>query len=186
MRPAGLGPVAIRPDGEDGTVTSSPRQSTVRVPDLARAPLLPFVVIGTACVIAGGLVSAASAPHPSEHGSWAAAYLVLVAGVAQIGLGAGQSMFGGHASQRTVLAVIAGWNLGNAAVLAGTLADVGFVVDLGGAALLVVLVLLLRGALTSGATPSDRGRWLLRGYRALLALLIVSIPVGLVLERVQH
>ena len=167
-------------------MTSSPPQSTVRAPELARGPLLPFLVIGTACVIAGGLVAAATAPNPSEHGSWAAAYLVLVAGVAQVGLGAGQAKFGGHAAQRTVLAEIAGWNLGNAAVLAGTLADVGLVVDLGGAALLVVLVLLLRGALTSGATPSDRGRWLLRGYCALLALLIVSIPVGLVLERVQH
>ena len=167
-------------------MTSSPTQSTVRAPDLARGPLLPFLVIGTACVIAGGLVAAATAPNPSEHGSWAAAYLVLVAGVAQIGLGAGQAMLGGRASQRTVLAEIAGWNLGNAAVLAGTLAGVGFVVDLGGAALLVVLVLLLRGALTSGATPSDGGRWLMRGYCALLVLLIASIPVGLVLERIQH
>lgn len=167
-------------------MTSSPPQSTVRAPDLARGPLLPFLVIGTACVIAGGLVSAATAPNPSEHGSWAAAYLVLVAGVAQVGLGVGQAMFGGRTAERMVLAEIAGWNLGNAAVLAGTLAGVEAIVDVGGAALLVVLVLLLRGVLTSSATPSDRGRWLLHGYRALLVLLIVSIPVGLVLERVQH
>lgn len=166
-------------------MTSSPTQSTVRVPAIVRGPLLPFLVVGTACVIAGGLVSAATAPNPSEHGSWAAAYLVLVAGVAQIGLGAGQAMFGGRTSQRTVLAEIAGWNLGNAAVLAGTLADVGVVVDLGGAALLVVLVLLLRGALTGSGGSAGRP-WLFRGYCALLALLIVSIPVGLVLERIQH
>jgi hypothetical protein len=167
-------------------VTSSPTQSAVRPPHLARGALLPFLVIGTACVIAGGLVAAATAPNPSQHGSWAAAYLVLVAGVAQIGLGAGQAMFGGRTSPRTVLAEIAGWNLGNAAVLAGTLAGVGLVVDLGGAALLVVLVLLLRGALTGGAAPSGRARWLLRGYCALLLVLIVSIPVGLVLGRVGY
>jgi hypothetical protein len=163
-------------------VTSSPTQSAVRPPHLARGALLPFLVIGTACVIAGGLVAAATAPNPSQHGSWAAAYLVLVAGVAQIGLGAGQAMFGGRTSPRTVLAEIAGWNLGNAAVLAGTLAGVGLVVDLGGAALLVVL----RGALTGGAAPSGRARWLLRGYCALLLVLIVSIPVGLVLGRVGY
>jgi len=159
---------------------------SVHVSSLARGPLLPFLVIGTACVIAGGLVAAATAPTPSEHGSWAAAYLVLVAGVAQVGLGAGQAMSGGRTSRRAVLAELTGWNLGNAAVLAGTLAGVGFIVDLGGAALLVVLALLLRSALTAGGAPPGRGRWLLRSYCALLALLIVSIPVGLVLERVQH
>lgn len=167
-------------------MTSSPTPSAVRTPHLDRGTLLPFLVVGAVCVIAGGLVAAATAPNPSEHGSWAAAYLVLVAGVAQIGLGAGQAAFAGRTSQRTVLAEIVGWNLGNAAVLAGTLAGVAVVVDLGGAALLIVLVLLLRGPLTPAAAPSGRGRWLLHGYRALLLLLIVSIPVGLVLERVQH
>lgn len=166
-------------------MTASPTQSTVRTPSSARGTLLPFLVVGTVCVIAGGLVSAATAPSPSELGSWAAAYLVLVGGVAQIGLGAGPALFGARASQRTVLAEIVGWNLGNAAVIAGTLAGVGVVVDLGGAALLVVLVLLLRAVLTAGVAPAGRDRWLQRSYVALVVLLIVSIPVGLVLERLR-
>jgi len=43
------------------------------------AAMLPFGIVGVVCVVAGGLVAAATAPAPTEHGGWAAAYLVLVA-----------------------------------------------------------------------------------------------------------
>src|SRR5579875_3107512 len=96
----------------------------------------PFAAFGTACVIAGGLVAAATAPAPSGHGSWAAAYLVLVGGVAQVALGAGQALLAPRSpSRRLVAAEFAGWNAGNAAVLAGTLAGVTPLVDAGGALL---------------------------------------------------
>ena len=49
-----------------------------------------FVALGGMCVIAGGCVAAASSVTPSETASWAAAYLVLVGGVAQVFLGLGQ------------------------------------------------------------------------------------------------
>ena len=39
----------------------------------------PFGIVGVVRVVAGGLVAAATAPAPTEHGGWAAAYLVLVA-----------------------------------------------------------------------------------------------------------
>jgi hypothetical protein len=44
----------------------------------------PFVILGAGAVVAGGLVAAASSVAPSAHASWAAGYLVLVAGVAQV------------------------------------------------------------------------------------------------------
>src|SRR5664280_344044 len=47
-----------------------------------RSAALPFAAVGAACIVAGGLVAAVSAPAPSEHASWAAAYLVLVVGAA--------------------------------------------------------------------------------------------------------
>lgn len=50
-----------------------------------------FVVIGAVFVVAGGLVAAVSGPTDFEQGSWLAAYLVLVGGVAQMVLGAGQA-----------------------------------------------------------------------------------------------
>ena len=41
--------------------------------------MLPFGIAGVACIVAGGLVAAVTAPAATEHASWAAAYLVLVA-----------------------------------------------------------------------------------------------------------
>jgi hypothetical protein len=137
-------------------------------------------------VTAGGVLAAVTAPAPSEHTTWAAAYLVLVGGVAQAGLGLGQAMFATRGtSSRLIAAEVAGWNLGNAAVLAGTLLDLTVLVDFGGVLLVVTLGLLARG-LRGGVSPADRaGRWLLRGYRLLVLILLISIPVGLVLARVR-
>jgi hypothetical protein len=84
--------------------------------------MLPFGIVGVICVVAGGLVAAVTAPAATEHGGRAAAYLVLVAGVAQVGLGFGQALLApGPLSARLVAIEVAVWNLGNAAVLAGTL-----------------------------------------------------------------
>src|SRR5699024_12065932 len=50
----------------------------------------PFVITGTGCIAAGGLVSAVTAPVPNEASAWAVAYLVLVFGLAQVLLGCGR------------------------------------------------------------------------------------------------
>jgi hypothetical protein len=142
------------------------------------APALPFAAAGAVCTVAGGLVAAATAPVASELGSWAAAYLVLVAGVAQVALGGGQAVLAPAApAGRAVGAELIGWNAGNGAVLAGTLLGRTWLADLGGALLVVALALVawqLRGA-------ARRPAWPLHAYRALVALVLVSIPVGLVI-----
>jgi hypothetical protein len=145
----------------------------------------PFFGVGTAAVVAGGLVGAASATAPSEHASWAAAYLVLVVGVAQIALGAGQAALSARApSVRTVRIEAIGWNLANAAVIAGTLANVPALVYAGGALLAIVLagfVLVARDA-----RPVFGGRrWPAYVFRAIVVVLLISIPVGLVLATVR-
>lgn len=141
-------------------------------------PALPFAVVGTACVIAGGLVAAFTAPAPSEHASWAAAYLVLVAGVTQVALGVGQALLASP-PRRTVVGEFAAWNAGNAAVLAGTLTGVLPVVYAGGVLLVVALALWTSGV----RRPGPRRGWGLRLYRLLVVLMLVSIPVGLFLAR---
>ncbi|MGV8978508.1 MAG: hypothetical protein ACOH17_10730 [Cellulomonas sp.] len=146
-----------------------------------RAAALPFGAIGTACVIAGGLVAAVSAPAANESASWAAAYLVLVAGVAQIGLGVGSALLAPRAASRTSLyGVLALWNLGNAAVLAGVLLDATVLVDLGGLALVVAVVAAVRSIRGStGPSLAVRTYW-------LLAVIIgVSVPIGLVMSRIR-
>ncbi|MGH3322508.1 MAG: hypothetical protein ACRDN9_20500, partial [Streptosporangiaceae bacterium] len=131
-------------------------------------------------VVAGGLVAAATAPAPATHGSWAAVYLVLVAGVAQVALGVGQAVLAPTpAPSRLAAGQLAAWNAGNAAVIAGTLLGVVAVVDAGGALLVVALALLV--AAVRGA-QAGRG-WLLYAFRPFVVVLLVSIPVGLVLAR---
>lgn len=137
---------------------------------------LPAVTLGVACIIAGGLVAAISATAPSEGGAWTAAYLVLVGGVAQIALALGQAVFAARSpAPRVAHAQFAAWNLGNAGVIVGTLAGLVVLVALGGA--LLVLALLLALVITRGA----RGGWLLLGFRALIVIVLVSVPVGIVL-----
>lgn len=162
--------------------------------DRDRVPtVFPFAALGVACVLAGGFVSAAIAPAPTEHGAWASAYLVLVAGVAQVALGIGQAaLIPRLASRRVVAAQLAGWNLGNAAVLIGTLLGIAALVDVGGVLLVAVLAgvaLRSRGAKAAHAAPHPQQRTkqalLLYAFRGLLLLLLVSIPIGLVLERIR-
>src|SRR5699024_3633766 len=125
-----------------GSVSRNPGDDVlVRWPSMS-----PFAVIGTGCIIAGGLVAAVTGPLGFEDGAWVAAYLVLVAGVAQVGLGAGRVLLVNqppNARIRNLL--LACWNLGNVAVLAGTLAELTALVVAGGAALFVALVLFLTG-----------------------------------------
>ena len=137
------------------------------------------------CIVAGGLVAAVTAPTGFPAGSWVAAYLVLVAGVAQIGLGTGQSLFAVRVPSPPVVVLSSrplAWNVGSAAVITGTLIGSLLVVGVGGLGLAVALGLFLYAV-----RRSRRGRrWQLMLYRALIALLAVSIPVGLFLSVLRH
>lgn len=158
----------------------------VSSPLVRRREFLPFVLTGVLCVIAGGLVAAVTAPAPTEHGTWVAAYLVLVGGVAQAGLGLGQAMFTARTSARVVAVEAVGWNVGNASVIVGNLLGVTALVDLGGAFLVIALILLARGVSPARARPVAGGaKWYLHGYRLLVLILLVSIPIGLILARAQ-
>ncbi|MEO7069929.1 MAG: hypothetical protein ABI131_05480 [Nostocoides sp.] len=145
-----------------------------RVLELRR--VAPGLLIGAAAIVAGGLVAAVTASAPTEHATWAAAYLVLVVGVGQVGLAIGQALL---ASTRpppwTLLGELVAWNVGNAAVLAGTLTGETAVVDVGGGLLVVALAALI--AATRGAGRGQRGARY--AFRGLVLILLVSIPIGL-------
>jgi hypothetical protein len=145
------------------------------------AAAAPFVVVGVACVVVGGLVSAIAASSPSENSSWAVAYLVLVAGVAQVALGIGQSRLATTPpSTKVLLAEFTAWNAGNAGVIAGQLLGFEWLLDSGGILLVIGLALLFRGV--RGAVPGAGAPvWMLYVYRLVLLIILVSIPIGLVL-----
>ncbi len=141
---------------------------------------IPFVTIGSASLIAGGVLSAATAGSPNYTASWAVAYLVLVAGVAQLVLGIGQAEL---ASKRPAAGVVAAevlaLNLSTLAVLLGTLLAAPVLRYVGTGLLVAALALFIwavRGA------RADR-TWLLRGFRLMVAILLVSAPIGLVIAR---
>lgn len=156
-----------------------------------RPQVLPFAVLGSLCVVVGGLVAAVTARAPTEPGTWAAAYLVLVCGVAQAGLGFGQALSTSRTPTSIVAVQVIGWNLGNGGVLAGTLTGRTAVVDVGGALLVGALILLGCGLVKDSKGTGVEGtrirpvsgvrRWFRFGYGLLIVVLVLSIPVGLVL-----
>lgn len=139
-------------------------------------------MLGAASVIVGGVVAAVTSPLRLDHGSWAAAYLVLVNGVAQVALDRAQRALAVDRPSRAIVATeLATWNLAGLAVIGGTLLRTPLVVDVGGVLLVIALALMIRTVRGRTAGP----RWALWTYRLLLVIVLVSIPIGLVLARLR-
>ncbi|GAA3925103.1 hypothetical protein GCM10022383_00450 [Microbacterium soli] len=145
-------------------------------------------VVGAVCVILGGLVAAVTGPLALDRGSWTAAYLVLVAGVAQVVMGSAGVHGRGTTGSARGWVQFALWNLGNLGVLLGTLGGSTVTVFIGSALLVVSLALafLVTFRPRGGAHPPMAPRLLLLGYRMLLIVLAVSIPVGMVLSALRN
>jgi hypothetical protein len=143
----------------------------------------PFLVIGSASITAGGVIAAVTRPTGFELGSWLAAFLVLVGGVAQVALGVGQAWMANELPPpATVTAEVAAWNLGLVATIIGSLASAPIVTAVGAVATVVALVLFFRGV-GSGAIGA---RWSRMLYRGVIAVVLISTPVGLALAWVRH
>ncbi len=156
--------------------------SALSGPAARRSAAAPFLWMGVAGTVAGGVLAAATAYYPSFHASWATAYLVLVVGVAQVGLGVGQAFMAERVpAAATVMSEFLLFNLGNAAVLIGSMLDSNWLTDVGGLLLLPPLVMMLLSVRRRSPGP----RWAVVAYRALMVVLLVSIPTGLVLARLR-
>jgi hypothetical protein len=143
---------------------------------------LPFRALALAWVITGGLTAAVTGPLGLEHGSWSAAFQVLVGGVLQGVLGTAQRGLAARApGPGVLLAQLLTWNFGGLAVICGTVLAAPLLVDAGGVLLVVAMVLMLRavGRRTQGPT------WLLWVFRVALVVTAVSIPIGLVLAHLR-
>jgi hypothetical protein len=145
----------------------------------ARWQLMLFVVAGAVLILAGGFVAAIDGVTPSQHLSWASAYLVLVCGSAQIVLGGGQAVINSTRSRPHLVPYqFATFNLANTSVLVGTLSGLSVVLDAGSALFLVALGLFVWG--TKGA---DSHHMVTFFYRIALFVLGVSVPIGVLLAR---
>ncbi|MDQ0757112.1 hypothetical protein [Arthrobacter sp. B3I4] len=148
-----------------------------RTTGTARVPERIAYAAGVGFVVLGGLVAAVAGPLQFERGSWLAAYLVLVCGVAQCAISSQRRVLRTAPLRPATLWMLFGcWNIGNALVIAGSLATIPVITDAGG--ILLVAGLVLAGA---GTRQAQRpvAAVLLRIFYVVLA---VSIPVGLYLS----
>src|SRR5690625_7381345 len=96
---------------------------------------LPFRLLGLVWVLTGGLTAAVTGPLGLEHGSWSAAFQVLVGGVMQGVLGIAQAHLAARRlGRRALLAQLLTWNLGCLAVIGGTRLAPPLLVHAGGLA----------------------------------------------------
>lgn len=152
------------------------------------APESVMVAAGVSAVVLGGVVAALTGPLGLARGSWIAAYLVLVLGVVQVAMGHSRI-------QRPTTRVRARWgwaqwgcwNTGGTAVIAGTVVARSWAVDVGSVLLLVALALALDAARADPrpAAGTDSRLWVV-GYRVLLLVLAVSVPIGVILSHARH
>jgi hypothetical protein len=105
---------------------------------------------------------------------------VLVVGVGQIGLGVGQALLAADPTRRRVVTEAGLFNGGSSLVIVGTVVDRPLVVTVGG--------LGLAGALAVFASTAGVGHgrgWAARMYVGVLAVLFVSMPIGLTLAWIR-
>lgn len=136
--------------------------------------------LGAASIVSGGLIAAVTDPLQLEQGSWLAAYLVLIGGVGQIVLADQQHLLQlpTH-STRSEWFTLVFWVLGNLSVVTGSLTSLPVLVDLGGAALIVAV--LLAWLRTRGT-----GRRLLGwAVRLVYFIVIASVPIGMLLAHIR-
>jgi hypothetical protein len=134
-----------------------------------------FVVCGGVLIVAGGVVAAVNSAAPFTHGSWLAAYLVLVGGVAQVLLASGRAAIGSGSGRQLGRLML--WNFGSLAVPAGVLSDTTAWVTFGSVALLWALAL----CAPAGFHPAPGRRARAVAYLALVVSLAASVVVGSVL-----
>lgn len=143
----------------------------------------PFAAVAASSIVLGGLVAAATGPLDLARGSWLAAFLVLVAGVAQLALGAGQAALAERPPTRAVVrAELVLWNLGVAATVAGTLATLPALTTVAAVPVVAALVLFAVSVRGIGTAPT----WARASYLAVVTVVGVSTPIGLVLAWVRH
>jgi hypothetical protein len=135
-------------------------------------------------VVAGGLVAAVSRPTDFDHGPWVAAYLVLVAGVAQIALGAGQAWLAASPPARARLIVeFIAWNVATLATIGGTLMSVPPIIIVGAVAAATGSAAF---ALGIDGGRADRLRGTKVAFVGFAALIAVSSLIGILLAVIRQ
>lgn len=146
----------------------------------------PFLITGAAGMVAGGFVAAVAGAVTWGHGAWTAAFVVLVVGMAQVVLGVAQAALAPKLlDRRRVGSQFVLWNLGCAGVIVGTQIDTPMVVAVGSVLFLGALAL-SESVVRYHSELTGVPKTLLTIYRVLLAILGVSVFIGIVLSIVGY
>jgi ABC-type multidrug transport system permease subunit len=143
-----------------------------------------FCAFGTAAIITGGGLAAFSAADPSRLALWLSAYLVLVVGVIQVGIGAAMAGLAVKQTPRAQhLATFLLFNAGAAAVMTGTIVKgvaphSELLINMGSIVFVVALALCLYAI--RGAKKS----WWRMGYIVLVLLAGIGALTGVVLAQI--
>lgn len=154
------------------SVTGSDLRTLAR-PRPSSGPFVWCLGCAGAWIAVGGIAAAMNSAAAFAHGSWLAAYLVLVGGISQLSLGFGLLLIGAPTSPGHAAYFRLGlWNLGTMLVPAGVLLDARELVSAGSFVLLASLILFCSGA----PTPRSHPRALV--YYAVALSLAGSVLVG--------
>ena len=139
-----------------------------------------FIILSFLAICAGGVLAAFTARKPTRFIMWLTAYLVLIVGVAQLGLAYSWLELNLHTGWITVFAFIV-YDFGNIAVILGRALKgqtkwAKYFVYKGGVLLAVSMAILLYGA--HGVALS----WTSVLFYALTIIILVSMPIGLMLS----
>jgi len=141
-----------------------------------------FVVLGVLSIAAGGIVSAIFAHEPGRFVMWAAAYLVLAAGLVQVALGFLLKHLAPQNMERNLYTAVMLYNVGGLGVIAGTALKTSLV---GPTVLVLADAMFLLALLTIAYSVRTIRRSILLAFLyILLAVLFVSTLVGLFLSTV--
>lgn len=148
--------------------------------DREQRPIHAGIAVGYLAIFAGGIIAAITAPLGLEKGSWLAAYLILVAGLAQLLLSHQcQILHVRLPAARASWIQLSFFVAGNVAVIIGSLLSQPIVVNLGGIGLIGALGIAIRNA---AAAPQVWRKWALQLFYAAV---VISVPIGLVLAHMR-
>jgi hypothetical protein len=152
-------------------------------PSLLPRPL--YACAGASFLLGGAGVAAWNSVHPVDQGWWLASFLMLVGGIAQVLLGAGQRTVARPRSpvhaHRAMIWQASLWNAGTLLVPLGVMTDVRLPVVAGSCALMTALARLAVALWHAGPPPGERVERLRASFVSLLVFLAVSVLVGTIL-----
>lgn len=139
-----------------------------------------FRISAGLALLATGVAAVARLVYTYEHGIWLVAYLFLVGSLSQYLLARGQSALSPETPARVVRSETLFWSAGVVTVPLGVLGGMKILIVIGSLVLLAALVLFWSATRPGMEVALAAGRiGLVRGYRALLILVGISVFVGI-------